>query len=604
MSNPSLFPETNTCFPNELDLYRTTSHFTESPFPANAKEVHECYFPSADVTEQGGAEIVAENNVSPVFVQEMIAFCDSNANGLMESDEKPLFTYTVKIFVSKDATYLKQAFDKLEPDPADVCFFLEDNSTDLLSGRTAYIKAGTQFRDNAQDRSTIAIIETKTDFFGRYQQYTQNGQPAQLDFSGPEIKELIETGQISNPSMTFIIAVYQLLNIQNIILAPVFSVLSDGLSWITTKAREYFEFQDYHWDPQAKRPEGQDNQTFTPVLFSLFGNLPAAAEENTSRVVDMIKKGIDAQEAMLKAGFAPLLSNTGIKDFVCPDTIKQFITTCFNSISQFKNFLYSGIDTIVNTWVYIGEKWLNVINAFYCGLWNSVAEIFLGMIDTVQYVFLFLSVMGDAVSNAQTLVPDLLESFDEFIQTILNTDTTGSMSAVLGKLAEKVMTINPFTLTNSISIERVGYFLGNIGGFIVQLFVDAFYSGGTKEVLDLIEKFGTVGAAIKDAFTVAIKRFIGSPGKFSAELVTKAFNFLIDLFKKGKEQLLKWIDDFFSVLEAAAKLGEEFIEKIRALLGYTQEQIEALRKYGLEFVQYAEEGADIECALCRILVNE
>lgn len=599
MSGFPAFPRSNMCFPNEMDLYRTTSPFTEGPFLMDSDDIKDGFFPSADSNEQGQAAIVSENNVTPQFVQEMTAFWDNNANGILESDEKTAFTYNVKIFISKDASYLKQAFEKLESADTDVCFFLEDNSTDILSDRAAYVKIGSAFQSSLRDKKIISIIETKSEFFNRYQSSTFNGETFTLDFTAPEIAELIQTGQIINPGMTVIIALYKALNFQTILLTPVYSILYEGLNWITEKARAYLEFQDHQWDPEAQKG-GVPNENFQPAIISFFGNISDISEQSADKTVQAIKNMIDNQEQELRSKINTLL-NPPVPDFAWPESLNKFVQSAIDSISKLKEYLYQSIDGVVNFMLYIGEKWLNAVNAFYCGIWNSVVEIFVGFIDMIKYVFLLLSSIGEAVSNAQTLVPEMLETIDEFIQLLTSGNFFDTLIAAIKKIAEKIPSINLWSLTNSISIERAAYFLGNIGGFIVELILEAFYSGGTKDVITLINKFGTVGSNISEAFYTAIKGFVKSPTGFTAEKITACTRFIINLLKQGKQKVLQWIDDFWNLLVQAAKLGEDILARIREIFSYTEEQVENLRKYGLDFVKFIDEAAGAECSLCRIL---
>jgi phage-related protein len=455
------------------------------------------------------------------------------------------------------------------------------------------------FQSSLRDKKIISIIETKNEFFNRYQSSTFNGETFTLDFTAPEITELIQNGKIINPEMSVIIALYQALNFQTILLAPIYDLLYQGLNWITETLRKYLEFQDYNWDPEAQK-DGTANENFQPAIFSVVGNISDAAEQNADEIVAAIKKAIDQKEQDLRSQINIVL-NPPIPGFVWPDSLKNFVTSALDSVSRLKQNLYYAIDGIVSFMLYIGEKWLNVVNAFYCGLWNSVVEIFVGMIDMVKFVFLLLSTIGDAVSNAQTLIPEMLETMDEFMQLITGGEFLDTLIAAIQKVAEKIPEINLWSLTNSISIERVGYFLGNIGGFIMELILDAFYSGGIKGVEDLITKFGTLGKNVSEAFLTTIKKIVKSPTGFTAETISKCTSFIIGLLKQGKEKVLQWIDDFWNVLVEAAKLGEDVVTRIRKIFSYTEEQVQSLRTYGLDFVKFEEQGAKSECSVCRIL---
>ena len=268
MGDDSEFPECSTteAFPGGMPLYRTTSGFSESPLDKSGEDIQECYFSSADTYEVNGVEIIAENDVCPTIVEELCTYQESNISDLYGVSEQPVSPYTVKVFVSKDDSYLREAFEKTQPLPDEVCLFLEDNSTDNLSEGTAYVKVGDRFREDLAMRKEIAAAEA-----GNLPQFSfindNNESDLQIDFTEGQLKELIETGSISNTSRTVLIGIFQAINFGTIVLTPVYSFLGDGIIWITTELRKYIKFQDYHWDPEAQRPQG--SEPFEPILCPL-----------------------------------------------------------------------------------------------------------------------------------------------------------------------------------------------------------------------------------------------------------------------------------------------------------------------------------------------
>lgn len=582
---------------SDTDPYRITSPFTESEFSRSGRDIEDLYFPSSDVCDINDTRILSENNVSPTLVKDMTAFFDANENGLLDPGERTLFTYKIKVFVSKDASYLEKAFEACEPLDNEVCFFLEDNSTDIFSARTALIKIGSDFRDDLRKRQTIAKIESRNE---NYYDYVIIGDEMEgyerIDFTSEELSELIQTGSISNTSMTLLIGLYQLLNIQNIVLAPAYSLIGTGLLWITEKAREYITFHSESWDPEASG----SGENFRPILFSFQSDGLELGTRLLEKAVRQIKHGIDQKERRLRSRIGTIM-NPGIPGFKLSPSLKSFLETCLHYAGQFKELIFAGIDKIVEVFSYLGQKWLNALNAFYCGLWNSVVEIVLGLIDMIGYIFKGLGFVGESMSNAQTLVPKLLERVDEFIQMVQEVNLFDTVSGIFSKLIEKVSSLNLSALTGMISIEKVGYFMGNVAGFIVELVIDAFISGGTKGVVDLFKKFGTIGKDVMETILAKMGRIFGAVGEFSVDTAFKFVEYVIDLLRKGKDAVLSWIDELFVVIEKAVKLGDEIIERILDLIDLSRSQLDTLRRAGFDFVSFAEEGAEFQCRLCKIV---
>ena len=115
-----------------------------SPFKKSASEIEEIQFQGAEKQSINGIEVIAdkEMNIKPL-VREMFAFTDNNGDGkFTQGTDKFQFKYIVKVFVSKNDAYLRKLFENCSPKSNEVCVFLEDNSGDIISGSSAYVKIG------------------------------------------------------------------------------------------------------------------------------------------------------------------------------------------------------------------------------------------------------------------------------------------------------------------------------------------------------------------------------------------------------------------------------------------------------------------------------
>ncbi|MDI9340587.1 MAG: hypothetical protein QM534_08440 [Sediminibacterium sp.] len=597
IDDESRFPERPSFpgFAEGMGLNRNTSPLTEGPFKMNLTDTKSAYLGSADVYPTQLGEVVAENNVSFNFIQEMIAFLDKDADGNLDEEDTVLFRYDVKILVSKDASYLKEAYDKMQPDDNDVCFFLEDNSTDLFSDRKAYIKIGSALQTDLK-KQQIATIETKDAFITRYTTYSSNGATYPLDFTSDDLQQLITKGEIENPEMTLIIALYQALNIQVVLLGPLSGILAEALLWISKTARETIEFSEASWNPYAS---GKEDENFKPVLFGNISTLLELGAEAISTAKSGVEAGIKGQIELLRSKMS-MLTNPSVEEYIGSDQLTQFFERVLGFAESSSSVLLNGLEAMLDFFFAFGDKWLNMCNAFYCGLWNGIVEIVLGLIDLVGYLFKAIEMAGSAVANAQTLIPQALEMADEFIQTVMDTDILDLVQSVFWKLMEKLQNFNLYALTQSVSVEQVAYFLGNVGGFVVELIIDAYFTGGTKAVADLLKKFGTASEKTLSVITGFITKITKGAVEFSIEAVFNSMKYFIEMLKSGKETILKWIDDFFKLLEDAAKLGVEFISKIKEFFGISDSQLSKLQEAGYYFVKAAETGGNFECSLCYV----
>jgi hypothetical protein len=590
-------------FGSSFPLNRTTSPLVYGPFKMLVNQIKSAFFSSATFQKKNQAEVISENNVSTAFTEEMVAYWDANSNGFLDNGESALFTYVVKIFVSKDASYLAEAFEKTAPGANEIAFFLEDNRTDIFSGSTAMVKIGSDFQKNLAKKEIIATIETSNSFFTRYH---TDGENYLLDFTDSQIIELIKTGQIANTSLSMAIGLFQVINVHNIILAPAYSIIAKGLFWITASARTYIEFQEQHWNPNYKSENETENPKteFVPVLFSSIKSRIDKVYESEYDGVTFVGNALKNALEQKKSGFRSHFSSfaqPNTPDFAISYTLNSYILGCLQSIENGLDYIISTVSEVMEIFKYIGDKWLNAINAFYCGLWNSIVEIFLGFIDMIGFVFNLFSVVANATKDAQSLVPQCLEIIDETLQTILKTDVVKIVTDVISKIIEKLKTFNIYALTNSISIEQVSYFLGSLLGQIVQQIVDEFISGGIKGVYDFLDKLGTVGPKVKDFILAKIKSITNISGVASIENVIALLKYFVDLLKKGADDILKFIDDLFDILEDAAELTAEIIDKIKHLLGLSPDEIRLFDNLELKFVKIVENTEETVCSMCKVI---
>ncbi len=594
----STFP-TTARFPSEPTLYRNTSPLVDAPGGRSGADVKNDMFGGAS-TPMGAAEVVHENNVHPDLIKEMYAFVDANGNGVYDTGEAVQFEYQVKVFISRDDSYLRKAFDVTRPEPSEVCLFLEDNSTDLFSGRSSYIKVGSDFQEQLAKRTAIAGIEG-----GQVDLLTvandANGTDYTLDYSGAEIEQLIRYGYVINPAQSLLIGMFQLLSVGSFILAPAYTAIGDGLLGFTKKIREYATFKPKDWDPYANADSSKDELTknFRPALLGFVVDVNDTFSTVQKSAIDFatrqLKKNLAQQHGQLKSSIKSF-RKMPMGGYLIPESIDQLIDKAESITDQAYDHLNTILTGTVEIMATLGNKWLYALNAFYCGLWNSLVEAILGILDMIGYLFKGLGAVGDAVSKAQTLVPQALELLDEVVQTIFGTDMIAMVKTAVNAIVKGVSNFNIFSLTGSMSIERVAYFIGNVVGFFVEIVAGIFWSGGLDGVRAFVMKLGKVGDDILAYIMSTVKRVLGGAFKFSLQNMMKLIRRIMELMKKGVLAVQMAIADFFSALHRAAKLADDIIQEIIRMLRLTPDEVRALDDLGLVFVKKDKRG----CAACML----
>ena len=269
----------------------------------------------------------------------------------------------------------------------------------------------------------------------------------------------------------------------------------------------------------------------------------------------------------------------------------------FRRVDDFVVELSSKVEEAVKALSDVGEKVVSAINAYFCGLWNALVEAVLGLIDLLAWIFVAIGAVGEAVSNASSLIPEALELLDEATQAIMNADISGMFSEAVGTIIEEVSSFNLSALTAEITIDKVAYVIGAIIGFIVELVIGLISSGGISSVGSLLSKMGKIGKEMLEFLTVSIKKVLGDVATFSVRTITVAVRKMLAILKGGRSAVRTAIQEIFIVIEKAAVLGAEYITAAARQIGTTSRKLTKwLEDTGMALVKVADES----CAICKI----
>ncbi len=585
---------------------------SDSPFKKSGKEIEDIQFHGAEKKSANGITVIADKQVNPeYFIREMLAYIDKDGNNIYEEGiDEHSFDYNVKIFISKDDSYLRKLYESVAPANNEVCLFLEDNTGDIFSGKSSYVKIGEKFREDLKKRKIISEGQSGLLTDESFRQHFQN---VNLDFTEDEIQELIETGQIANMSSAFMIGLLQVLYLPNIILEPLFKWIADGISSLTGLLKKTIKFQPHHWDPEAKMPDPSDtsdqpkmidNPDFEPILFpfsnDIIDSITSFSESETAALIDTIKKYIKEKErdfvTEIDTYLAKLKNN---EDFLGKLSALAKPTTDALEFTKLKvkelvDNLLLAADQIFKSMGYLGKKIISVINAFYCGLWNGLMDSIIGIIDLIGLLFKAFGMQADFMNNAQTKIPQSFELLDECIQGFLKID----FGKIISEIVDQIMRFDITAFASKISIEKVAYFLGAVVGFIVEIIVGILLTGGVEAVYSTINKLLTNSAKFIRTIQASLVKFFGKSLSQLKDDILYVIMKIIEFLKKGTEGVINSIRILFREILDTVKISAELLKEIMRRFKLSKSEIDQLDKLGFSFVSL-EKGVARACKLLR-----
>ncbi len=424
-----------------------------------------------------------------------------------------------------------------------------------------------------------------------------------VNLTGTEMQTLISNGKLTNASRSFAIGLFQLINSFNILLAPAYNTLGDGLLAATAFLRENIEFPDHAWNPEAGIPTGdgktKENKNFKPILLpfthEVIDTLSEAEFDALEKVTGMLRRELMAQRQSIRSRLDQF-SRLSMVRMAVPDSILQFLDYSSALLTDLIDEMVTGIETVAPSFAAMGKTWLNMINAFYCGLWNALVEAVLGIVDLLGYIFKLMGAAGDAMSKAQKLIPQAQEMLDELIQSFSATSMAEMFSNAFTEVYTQVRQLDLMGWTSFITPEKVAYFVGSLMGIAVETLV-GIASGGSTEIAALankLERFGKLGTDMFSFMTSSVANVTGMATGFSLENIMNLIGDLLDLIRKGSVAVVDYIRSMFSALRRGFQSLEKFIEEIRGLYKITFEQLSEAKRLGMEFTGLY----DDYCTLC------
>lgn len=530
-----------------------------SPLSKSGADVRDNFFQGSKTYSNNNLQIIVDpsSGIDPykkIIPIERGFYYDKNNNDIQDEDEK--YVVTIKLFIAKEATQLTQIYEDptIKPDPKEILFFLEDNDKDF-SGTTLYIKRGNQV--DAALNELLAKSETFTSYI-----------KSKYGISLSDLQELIKKGVVKNNIQNFIFSIVELASF--IISNPaIFKGIALGIKKAVDTIKETCIIEEKNWNPQ--KAEGN----FSPFLFPF---APALDVLDDKAINDFIKSGIQKLSKEANAfdkkieNTLNLISKAKIQTILpfslnIPETFTDLLLMKYRELRLTMDGIISNLNNIDFTTLI--KDGLNMVNAFFCGIWNGFVEAVCGIISLVQYLFDGAEFLTDLLKNFKEKGPALLEKIDDIILHFQQID--------FGKIFTKLATdIKEWVLSDStISLVELAYFSGMFIGIVVELVIEivfgALFTGGTLSIATIMTKLGETFKALGSLLLSIIKAPFKLAGK-TISAFAEGLQWLSEFLKKGTDEILRIIDEVFSKIKVIEeeiilidKIDDIFLPLIRIL---------------------------------------
>lgn len=532
-----------------------------SPLSKSGTDIQNNFFQGSKTYTNNNLQITVDpsSNIDPykkIIPIERGFYYDKNKNGIQDENEK--YVVTIKLFISKEASQLKNIYEDptIKPDPKEILFFLEDNEKDF-SGTTLYIKRGNQV-----DAALSEMLADSTTF--------TNYIKSQYGISLSDLQQLIKEGVVKNNIQNFIFSIVELASF--LVSNPaIFNGIAIAIKKAVDALKETCTIEEKNWNPL--KAEGN----FSPFLFPF---APVLDVLDDKEINDFIKSGI--QKLTKEANTFDkkientlnLISQARIQTILpfsvnIPETFTELLLMKYRELRLTMDGIIANLSNIdFSTLIKDG---LNVVNAFFCGIWNGFVEAVCGIISLVQYLFQGAELLTDLLKNFKEKGPALLEKIDDIIYQFQQIDFGKIFTKLASNIKEWVLS------APTISLVELAYFSGMFIGIVVELLIEivfgALFTGGTVSIVAITAKLGETFKALGSLLLATIKAPFKLAGK-TVSAFADGLNWLYEFLKKGTDEILRLLDEVFEVfLKLSNKEADEVIENIDELFRKTEIKI-------------------------------
>ncbi|KAA2217195.1 hypothetical protein [Maribacter flavus] len=594
---------------------RFESGFKDAPFVRNGTDLQNIFFQGVEPIRAGSFDMYPDaNNRGYAFVQQLIEWDDTNKNGILDEGEIIKENFKMSIFVSHDVSYLKEVVENYEADQYELTLFIEDNATDGFSPRFSSSKVGGVMEEDEEGDLIIQVFAgakvkgvLKNWFKKEYKNLLNEVQRTGLniDLTKKELKELMDKGRVEIKNFGFVRTLVGIFSKAYGLGAWIYDEIGDAILMATGVVR-YIRIDEYRWNPEKQQTDDGkdiDNSNFKPFLLPYTHEIieysGAQMQSGVEELTALLEKSLKKEKQRARGKLKKLHKLKGL-GYISTKDLTNVLKKFEMIIDMGFTKLIDSCSQVVPQLIALGEKALNLINAFYCGLWNALIEAVLGLVDLVGYLFKGLALGYKSAVGMVENISDILEFIDETYQAIFEIEFDALISGAISSIYNGILTFD-FTAMASgfkISLEQVAYFLGSFAGFVVELAVGIIgfpATGGTSSavpVMSFLSKFKTLGTLLKTMVQQGIAK-LAITGKSIIESILKLFNYILRVLNQGVTQFKKLIDDFFEALSKGIKETEAFIKAILKKLKLPDALYEIFEDLGLAITRYGDDACHV-----------
>ena len=227
--------------------------------------------------------------------------------------------------------------------------------------------------------------------------------------------------------------------------------------------------------------------------------------------------------------------------------------------------VHEAIAEMASFWFSMKNR-LILVNAFVCGLFNSIVDAILGPFELLGAFFKFAGFTNQTLGNMGSMQRKITEMSEDIRDTLFgpsegegwNLESALQNAISVSMTGIRMLRQGIVYIAKEITMVRTAYFIGAIVEFILEIVVSILVTMGTKLVLDFLNALGKVGKVILSViqFGMKINKLFSLPQDKVAELlmgwVFDFFGWLIGALKKGGKE----------VWEAAGRLTRQFVKGV------------------------------------------
>lgn len=467
------------------------------------------------------------------------------------------FAFKVIIFSSTDATKLKECFDVSRPEGREILIFVEDNSTDTVSGTYGAIKISDDVLSFLNSNKRLEY-----DLYDNTEVYKEI-KSVVPELSNDQIRNLLKKGYIEDSRIDIaktylkvasyfssgISLIHPSLGIlTNDTLRRATSIVLEKTITLIEKAR----LEENRWQPKPPRLENgevEENYRYDPIISS---DKSGNGTINLSGISRLLKTMLTDQNNMVRL---TLNINKDFKYDSQPKGLLELLYKLYLDAYYIMHNVASNLEEISD--LQILKYGAQTYNALLCGVWNGLVDAVSGLFAMVKMIYDGITMGKDFVQNIDKYLPTLLEQFDEAIQAIKDINFTEIAKYVYGKLKEINLTFDPIACA-----YFVGYAYGFIISLVIEIIVGAVVSGGVLDIPIIIQK---LEEALFGIFRLGRRLAKGAARKIRtfSKFVVKSVQDLVEGFKELLRFLKGEKGNFRTLIDKSFKDVEIQFKEIR-----------------------------------------